>query len=159
MQVGVGLDAREGAAEAAIQDHYLLPGPALVEPVQQPGRVDRGGAEPAFDGVGGSEVQAAAGVENAVAGEVDQDQVAPVTTGEEFVDPAADLVFRAVEYLGDGEPADGRIGEDLGDSGRILGRGTKPGECGIGVGGGGDDERVARFSEFRGGAHAGTATR
>jgi hypothetical protein len=75
-EVGLALGAMgERAAEAGIEDEDLAAGPAVLQLVQYPGRLDPGCAEPVFAGVGGGEVQPPSGILQAVAGQVDQQQV------------------------------------------------------------------------------------
>ena len=113
-EVGLALGAvGERAAEAGIQDEDLAAGPAVLQLVQHPGRLDAGGPEPVLAGVGGGEVQPTAGVQQPVAGQVDQQQVAGAPAGQEVLDSQADLLGRLVDHRGDGEPADARVGQDL----------------------------------------------
>ena len=72
-EVGLALGAVcERAAEAGIQDEDLLAGPAALQLIHYPGRLDPRRAEPVFAGIGGSEVQAPVSVQQPVAGQVDQ---------------------------------------------------------------------------------------
>ena len=68
-----------------IQDEDLAAGPAVLQLVQHPGRrLDPGRPEAVLAGIGGSEVQPAADIQQPVAGQVDQHQVpgAPAGQGE-----------------------------------------------------------------------------
>ena len=133
-QVGLALGAvGERAAEAAVQDEDLAAGPAVLQLVQHPGRLDPGRSEPVQPGVGGGEVQPPTGIQLPVAGQVDQQQVSGAAVGQEVLDGQADLLGRLVDHGGDGEAADARVGQDLRQVGGVPGRGPQPAQPGIGV--------------------------
>ena len=136
-EVGLALGAvGECAAEAGIQDQDLAAGPAVLELVQHPGRLDPGRPEPVLAGVGGGEIQPPAGVQQPVAGQVDQQQVPGAPAVQEVLDGQADLLRRLVDHGGDGEPADARVGQDLRQVAGVPGRGAQPAQTGVGIGAG-----------------------
>ena len=133
-EVGLALGAvGERAAEAGIQDQDLAAGPAVLQLVQHPGRLDPGRPEPVLAGVGGGEVQPAAGIQQPVAGQVDQQQVPGAPAVQEVLDGQPDLLGRLVDHGGDGEAADARVGQDLRQVGGVPGRGAQPAQPGVGV--------------------------
>ena len=106
-EVGLALGAvGERAAEAGIEDEDLAAGPAVVQLVQHPGRLDPGRAEPVLAGVGGGEVQPPPGVQQSVAGQVDQQQVPGAPAVQEVLDGQPDLMGGLVDHRGHGEAAD-----------------------------------------------------
>src|SRR5690606_5281926 len=99
---GVALGAgQEGPAVAAVEEQDDGAGPAAAHlRVQERGRDGRGG-EQAGVGVGGGEVQFAAVVLDAVAGQVQQEQVVAAAVAEEDLDGPGDLVVAAVDDRAD----------------------------------------------------------
>ena len=134
-EVGLALGAvGERAAEAGIQDKDLAAGPAVLQLVQHPGRLDPGRAEPVLAGVGGGEVQPPACVQQPVAGQVDQQQAPGAPAVQEVLDSQPDLLGRLVDHGGHGEAADARIGQDLRQVVSVPGRGPQLAQPGVGVG-------------------------
>ena len=133
-EVGLALGAvGERAAEAGVQDEDLAAGPAVLQLVQHPGRLDPGRPEPVLAGVGGGEVQPAAGIQQPVAGQVDQQQVPGAPAVQEVLDGQPDLLGRLVDHGGDGEAADARVGQDLRQVGGVPGRGPQRAQPGVSV--------------------------
>ena len=136
--------------ESRIED--LAAGPAVLQLVQHPGRLDPGRPEPVLAGVGGGEVQPPPGVQQPVAGQVDQQQVPGAPAVQEVLDRQPDPLGWLVDHGGDGKAADARVGQDLSQVGGVPGRGTQLAQSRIGgVGGGrhhqgqpGPGQRVSR---------------
>ena len=60
----------EGTAKAAIQDQNPAPSATFIEPCHKPGRLNSGSRQSGLLGVSSSEIQVAAGIQQAVAREV-----------------------------------------------------------------------------------------
>jgi len=95
---------------------------ALVELVEQPPGLHTGRGETLLQGVGGGEVQPAAGIDEAVAGQVHQRQVVRPAPGQELLHREPDLVGAPVEHRGDVEPAEVGATENLPEVGRVARR-------------------------------------
>ena len=119
VQIAVPLAAvRERAAETAVQDQDLLAGPAFVQLLEQPRRRNTGAAQLSLHGVSGGEVQAVAPVQHAVARQIHHHHIADAAAGQEHVDRPPYLPLVGIDDRGNGEAADVRVSQDLG---QVLG--------------------------------------
>jgi hypothetical protein len=73
----------ERAAEAAVEDHHLLAGPAFLQLLHQPPGGDAGAAQRVLHGVSGSEVKTVAPIQHAVARQVHKHHVPDAPPGQE----------------------------------------------------------------------------
>ena len=117
---------RERSTEAAVQDHHLAARAAVLELVEQPMRLDAGGRQPVLEGVACREVQAASWVHEAVAGQVDEQQVVGAPVGQEVLDGQADLLGLLVDHRCDREAADVRVGQQVAQLRGVARWGTQP---------------------------------
>ncbi len=90
---------------------------------------------------GGREVQPAGWVFDAVAGEVEQEQVVAVAIGEEVLDPLADHRRALVHDRVDIEAADRRVAQHPGQRVDVLDRRPQPAQLRVVVGGCRDQQR------------------
>ena len=135
--------ARDRAAVAAVQQrHDLARAAAGHLAAHELGR-QRGRVEVRDLGVGRREVELAAVVLEAVAGEVQEQQVVAPAVREERRDLAAQDGLGLVDRQLDREVADRRVVEDPGQLLGIAGRGAQPTQLLVAVRAVRDDERVA----------------
>src|SRR6266542_368304 len=143
--------AGECAAVAAVEDEHDPPGVGPGELVVDEAGRYRCGAQRGQFRIAGGQIEPAVGVFDAVPGEVQQQQVVPVATGEERRDAAADgALVRVGEEL-DVEAADRRGAEHAGQCVGIVVRGAQLRQGGIVVVGVGDDQCPAHAGQGTGG--------
>ena len=108
--------------------------------------------EPVLDRVPGREVEPPAQVDQAVAGQVDQEQVVGAPVGEEVLDREPDLLRLLVDHRGDREAADLGIGQQVAQVCGVAGGCTQPPQRRVDVVGDSDHQRQrgARRTSSRG---------
>ncbi len=115
VHAGVALGpGQKGAAVAAVQQQDDGQGPAAAHLRVQEGGLDGGGTEQVPVRVAGREVQVAVVVLDAVAGDVQQQDVASAAVAEEPLDGPLHLVVPGVHHGLDPEVPDARVRQHLG---------------------------------------------
>ena len=132
---------------------------AIVELVQQPRRENAGAPKLTLCCVGGGEIEPTALIQQAVARQVYDHKVADATAGQEYVNLPSDLPLILVDDPGNGEGADARVAEDLGQVICVMSRRAELAKIRILVAGGGDDQGCPRlFRRFRNQSDVGRAS-
>jgi hypothetical protein len=141
--------ARDRAAVAAVQQRHDLARAAAGHLAADELRRQRGRVEVGDLRVRRREVELAAVVLQAVAGEVQEQQVVAAAVGEEGRDLAAQHRLGLVDRQLDREVADLRVVEDARERLRVAGRGPEAAQLLVAVGAVRDDERVAAGQRLR----------
>ncbi|MDR6321588.1 hypothetical protein [Actinoplanes couchii] len=127
-EVVAGVDR---AAGAAVEDHHGLAGPAALHQGRGLCHVERGVRGTAHHGVGGGQVEPAAGPGQHHAAEVEQDTIVLVAVLEQGFDPAPRLRCAGIAQELHLEPAERLLAEHLRERGDIGRRHREPAQHGV----------------------------
>ena len=130
-----GADA--GERRDAAREHVPA---AFLELFEEPVGLHAGRGQPVPDGVTCGEVEPSPLVHEAVARQVQEQEVVRPPVGEEVLDGHAHLMRPVVHHRGDREPADLRVGQEVTKVRGITGRGTQPTQHRVDVVGDGNHE-------------------
>jgi hypothetical protein len=133
----------ERAAVAAVEDEDDRARAAVLHDVVDEAVLDRGGPQEVQRRRGRREVEPPALRQHPVAGEVEEQQVVAPRVAEEALDLLLEVLGRPVDQPADLELADRAVLEHRGERVDVAGRRAQPGQPGIGVGAGRDQQRAA----------------
>jgi hypothetical protein len=141
-QVDIAPFPGQAADQAAVEDQQLGAGAAAVKLVEDGLGRDGTALRVLQPAVGRREVQPRA-VRDGVAGQVDQHRLVARAAAEEPGGRQPDVGLGAVAQRVDREPAHARVGQRRDQVGGPADGRPEPGQLGVGVGGGGDQQRAA----------------